>query len=84
MVTRNQAFAKQEHGLSLHIRVNRNVALISLRPCRGAGLNRAITHGIARDGRELKPPMAYGFYAGLKPADLADIIAYLRTVPPLQ
>jgi mono/diheme cytochrome c family protein len=49
-----------------------------------AEIARAITHGIARDGRPLKPPMAYGFYAGLKDADLADIIAYLRTVPPLQ
>src|SRR6266404_1349953 len=47
-------------------------------------IGRAITHGIARDGRMLKPPMAYGYYAGLKQADLADIIAYLRTVPPLQ
>jgi mono/diheme cytochrome c family protein len=47
-------------------------------------IGRAITHGIARDGRTLKPPMAYAFYAGLKQADLADIIAYLRTVPPLQ
>jgi mono/diheme cytochrome c family protein len=47
-------------------------------------IGRAVTHGIARDGRTLKPPMAYGFYAGLKDADLADIIAYLRTVPPLQ
>jgi len=28
--------------------------------------------------------MAYGYYAGLKQSDLADIIAYLRTVPPLQ
>jgi hypothetical protein len=28
--------------------------------------------------------MAYGFYAGLKQADLADIVAWLRTVPPLQ
>jgi mono/diheme cytochrome c family protein len=45
---------------------------------------RAVTHGIARDGRTLKPPMAYAYYAGLKDADLADIIAYLRTVPPLQ
>jgi mono/diheme cytochrome c family protein len=45
---------------------------------------RAITHGVAGDGRMLKPPMAYAFYAGLKPADLADIIAYLHTVPPLQ
>jgi mono/diheme cytochrome c family protein len=47
-------------------------------------IGRAITHGMARDGRTLKPPMAYGFYAGLKQADLADIIAYLRSVPPLQ
>jgi mono/diheme cytochrome c family protein len=45
---------------------------------------RAITEGIGRDGRKLRPPMAYGFYAGLKQADLADIIAWLRTVPPLQ
>jgi hypothetical protein len=32
----------------------------------------------------LKPPMACANYAGLKTADLADIIAYLRKVPPLQ
>jgi hypothetical protein len=32
----------------------------------------------------LKQPMAYRYYAELKPSDLADIIAYLRTVPPLQ
>jgi mono/diheme cytochrome c family protein len=46
-------------------------------------VGRAI-HGVGRDGRTLKPPMAYAYYAGLKEADLADIIAYLRTVPPLQ
>lgn len=45
---------------------------------------RAITHGIGRDGRMLKPPMAFASYAGLKDTDLGDIIAYLRTVPPLQ
>jgi mono/diheme cytochrome c family protein len=49
-----------------------------------AEIGRAITHGIGRDGRALKQPMAYGFYAGLKPADLNDIVAWLRTVPPLQ
>ena len=43
----------------------------------------AITRGIARDGRPLKPPMAYGYYAGLSAADLADIVSYLRSVPPL-
>jgi mono/diheme cytochrome c family protein len=49
-----------------------------------AEIGRAITHGLGRDGHPLKPPMAYGFYAGLKPADLRDIVAYLRTVPPSQ
>jgi hypothetical protein len=44
----------------------------------------AITRGIARDGRELKPPMAYAYYAGLTQTDLADIVAYLRAVPPQQ
>jgi mono/diheme cytochrome c family protein len=47
-------------------------------------VGRAITQAIARDGRMLKPPMAYSYYAGLKETDLADIIAYLRTVPPLR
>jgi mono/diheme cytochrome c family protein len=47
-------------------------------------IGRAITEGIARDGRTLRPPMAYAFYAGLKEGDLADVVAYLRTVPPLQ
>ena len=47
-----------------------------------AEIVRAITHGIARDGRPLKPPMAYGYYTELKSSDLADIVAYLRSVPP--
>jgi mono/diheme cytochrome c family protein len=47
-------------------------------------ISQAIIHGISRDGHSLKPPMAFAFYAGLKQADLADIIAYLRTLPPLQ
>jgi mono/diheme cytochrome c family protein len=45
---------------------------------------RAITHGVARDGKALKPPMGFVYYAGLKASDLADIIVYLRTIPPLQ
>jgi mono/diheme cytochrome c family protein len=48
-----------------------------------AEIVRAVTHGVARDGRPLKPPMAYDYYAGLKSSDLADIVAYLRTVPAL-
>jgi mono/diheme cytochrome c family protein len=48
-----------------------------------AEIDRAIRQGIARDGHALKRPMAFAFYAGLKDADLKDIVAYLRTVPPL-
>ena len=48
-----------------------------------AEIIRAVTHGVARDGRPLKPPMAYGYYATLTSSDLADIVAYLRTVPAL-
>lgn len=65
-------------------------ANITSHPTAGIGawsdekIGRAINHGIARDGRTLKTPMAFTFYAGLKPPDLADIIAWLRTVPPLQ
>ncbi|MBA2400913.1 MAG: c-type cytochrome [Bradyrhizobium sp.] len=47
-----------------------------------AEIIRAITQGIGRDGRTLKPPMAYGYYAAVSAADLAAIVAYLRTVPP--
>jgi len=45
-----------------------------------AEIERAIRHGIARDGHQLKPPMAFPFYAGLSDTDVGAIIAYLRTV----
>jgi mono/diheme cytochrome c family protein len=47
-------------------------------------IKRAITQGIGRDRHQLKPPMAYSFYAGMSDGDVRDIIAYLRTLPPLQ
>lgn len=46
-----------------------------------AEIKRAITAGVSRDGAKLKPPMGFGYYARLKPADLDAIVAYLRTVP---
>ena len=47
-------------------------------------ISRAIIHGVAPDGRMLKPPMTCAHYAGLKETDPADIFAHLRTVPALQ
>ncbi len=49
-----------------------------------AEIKRAITKGVSRDGRVLKPPMAVAWYANLRDDDLNAIVAWLRTVPPLQ
>jgi mono/diheme cytochrome c family protein len=49
-----------------------------------AQIKRAITQGISRDGRPLKPPMAVAWYAKMNDDDLNALVAWLRTVPPLQ
>lgn len=43
----------------------------------------AIREGRHPDGRTLGPPMAFPFYRGISDNDLAAIVAYLRTVPPV-
>jgi hypothetical protein len=40
----------------------------------------AIRHGVARDGHQLNPPMAFAFYEGMRDADIGDIVAFLRTL----
>jgi hypothetical protein len=47
-------------------------------------IKRAITAGVDREGKKLKPPMGYQYYATLTPDDLDAIVAYLRTVPALE
>jgi mono/diheme cytochrome c family protein len=42
----------------------------------------AITQGISANGRRLLPPMPFANYAGMTSRDLADIVAYLRSLPP--
>lgn len=44
---------------------------------------RAITTGVSRDGHALFPVMPYTSYAKMDPADINDIIAYLRTLKPI-
>jgi mono/diheme cytochrome c family protein len=63
---------------------------ITSHPRKGLGswsddeIKRSITHGVSRDGSPLKPPMGYPWYARMTEADLGAIVAYLRTVPPLE
>lgn len=49
-----------------------------------AEIKRAITQGTRRDGSKLKPPMGYGYYAKMTDEDVDAVVAWLRTVPPLE
>lgn len=49
-----------------------------------AEIERAIREGISRDGRLMGPPMAFAYYNQISTNDMRAIIAYLRTVPPVQ
>ena len=44
---------------------------------------RAIREGVRKDGTQLKPPMAYGWYKNISDADMKSLIAYLRSLKPL-
>ena len=47
-------------------------------------IKRAITKGISRDGRELVKAMAFSYYDKINDEDLDAMIAYLRSLPPIQ
>ena len=46
-------------------------------------LARAIREGIGHDGRALFPMMPYGKLRAMSDEDLASVVVYLRTVPPV-
>lgn len=43
-----------------------------------------ITQGKRPDGSAMLPPMPYGYFAQMTPEDLTAVVAYLRTLPPLE
>jgi mono/diheme cytochrome c family protein len=49
-----------------------------------AEIERAIREGVRPDGRVLGPPMAFGLYRHIGAEDMAAIIAYLRSVAPVE
>ena len=50
-----------------------------------AEIRRALTHGVSRDGRAFKPPMArQEYFSRMTDADLDAIVAWIRTLPPLE
>jgi hypothetical protein len=48
-------------------------------------LARAIREGVAHDGRFLNPTvMPYDFYRAMSDEDVASVIVYLRSIPPVR
>lgn len=62
---------------------------ISPHPTAGIGLwsigdfANAMQRGVDPDGRHLYPAFPYGSYQRMTPGDIADLFAYLRTLPPV-
>jgi len=48
-----------------------------------AEIAKAIRTGTDRKGQPLKPPMGFGFYAGITEEDMGALIAYLRSLKPV-
>jgi mono/diheme cytochrome c family protein len=49
-----------------------------------AELARAIREGIRPDGSLIRPPMPFSLYRDLSDSDLEAIVAFLRTLPPVE
>lgn len=62
----------------------RNITPTKLANWTDGEIYRAITTGVSRDGSAIFPVMPYKFYGEMDPEDVKDIIAYLRSIPPIE
>jgi hypothetical protein len=60
-----------------------NITPYALREWTDGELLRAITAGVSRDGRPLFPLMPYEHFGKMDREDIYDIIAFLRSLPPV-
>ncbi len=50
-----------------------------------AEIRRILTHGVSRDGRAIKPPMdRQAFFSRMTDADLDAVVAWMRSIPPIE
>ena len=66
------------------VSISRNLTphATGLRDWTDAQIERAVRTGVDREGRPYKPPMAFDYYKTISDADMAAIVAYLRTLEP--
>lgn len=62
----------------------RNITPYHLKEWSDGEIYRAITTGVSRDGSVLFPVMPFSSYGKMDPADVKAIIAYIRTLTPIE
>jgi len=63
---------------------SKNITPFNLKNWTDGELYRLITSGVTKDGKAIFPLMPYPAYANLDPEDVKAIIAYLRTLTPIE
>jgi mono/diheme cytochrome c family protein len=63
---------------------SRNITPYGLKDWTDGEVYRAVTTGVSRDGEPLFPVMPYHYYGQLDNEDIYSIIAYIRTLAPVQ
>jgi hypothetical protein len=77
------AGGKEFHG-PWGISVSANLTPSGLGEWSAAEIERAIRTGVSRDGHKLFPPMPFAAYNNIADDDMAALITYLRSLPPLE
>lgn len=62
----------------------RNITPVGIARYTDGELFRVITMGVSKEGRALFPLMPYPYYGKMDPEDIYSIIAYLRTLAPIE
>lgn len=62
----------------------RNITPANLKNWTDGEIYRTITTGVTKDNEALFPVMPYHYYGMMDPRDVKSIIAYIRTLPPLE
>lgn len=63
---------------------SKNLTPFALEEWTDGEIFRAITTGVNKDGKALFPIMPYLTYGQMDPEDIYDVIAYLRSLPPIE